>query len=668
MKKVICILLSCILAIAPFFSGVVAASQTLITVSSASGNRGDTVSVKVHIASGSGMQACDFELYYDSDVLEIVSAKRGDGLPSSPIINTSILGKIVFSYASTNAMTSSATLLNIQFKIKEGAQYGKSDLSLNCKDFADGNFNPLEFSVKDGYVNVLAPQLEAPYHIEVTKTTDTAISLYWTGVEGATGYNLYLNGALVNSEPVQENVYELVALTPGTDYSVQITTMHYTVESEKSEILSVQTALEAKNVCFFYLVELEDGTTAFEYVYVPLIDGEVEFIPEIPNVPGYVFTGWNQDLTNLEADAMIFAEYSAITPTVTFVDWDGTVLSTQTVEYGASAEAPEVPKRQGYAFLTWDKSFDQVTEDITVTAQYAEIICEHPNVETKDAVVSTCTQKGYSGNVVCSDCGAVLTTGSELPLAEHSYKSVVTDPTYSSQGYTTHTCIVCGDSYVDSYVDCIDENAPQIVVNSSYAVAGKTVEVSISLKNNPGIVSATLQVGYDSDVLTLVKVTDAGLLGTTAHKPELANPYTLVWVNDTATSNFTSDGTIVTLTFEVAEDAALGKYPITVSYDYDNYDVYNVKAEKVKLYSVNGNVEVVDVIIGDVNSDGLVNNLDRLVLTRYLADWDDYGEDSINKIAADVNNDGSVNNLDRMVLTRHLADWEGYEALPCAGQ
>ena len=33
---------------------------------------------------------------------------------------------------------------------------------------------------------------------------------------------------------------------------------------------------------------------------------------------------------------------------------------------------------------------------------------------------------------------------------EHSYTSVVTPPTFTEQGYTTHTCS-CGDSYVDSY-------------------------------------------------------------------------------------------------------------------------------------------------------------------------------------------------------------------------
>ena len=37
---------------------------------------------------------------------------------------------------------------------------------------------------------------------------------------------------------------------------------------------------------------------------------------------------------------------------------------------------------------------------------------------------------------------------------EHSYTAVVTPPTCTEKGYTTHTC-ACGDSYVDTYVDAL---------------------------------------------------------------------------------------------------------------------------------------------------------------------------------------------------------------------
>ncbi|MBQ4569142.1 MAG: leucine-rich repeat protein [Ruminococcus sp.] len=59
--------------------------------------------------------------------------------------------------------------------------------------------------------------------------------------------------------------------------------------------------------------------------------------------------------------------------TVTFVDYDGTVLDEQTIEYGTAAIAPTAPTRDGYTFKGWDKDFSNITENTTVTAQYTRV-------------------------------------------------------------------------------------------------------------------------------------------------------------------------------------------------------------------------------------------------------------------------------------------------------
>ena len=56
--------------------------------------------------------------------------------------------------------------------------------------------------------------------------------------------------------------------------------------------------------------------------------------------------------------------------TVTFVDYDGTILGSDRVHYGTAATAPEDPSRGGYNFSGWDKDYSNVTDDLTVTAQY----------------------------------------------------------------------------------------------------------------------------------------------------------------------------------------------------------------------------------------------------------------------------------------------------------
>ncbi len=59
--------------------------------------------------------------------------------------------------------------------------------------------------------------------------------------------------------------------------------------------------------------------------------------------------------------------------TVTFVDWNGTVLDTQTVAFGAAATPPANPSRSGYVFAGWDTAFTAVTENLTVTAVYHQL-------------------------------------------------------------------------------------------------------------------------------------------------------------------------------------------------------------------------------------------------------------------------------------------------------
>ena len=71
----------------------------------------------------------------------------------------------------------------------------------------------------------------------------------------------------------------------------------------------------------------------------------------------------------------------------------------------------------------------------------------------------------------------------------------------------------------------------------------------------------------------------------------------------------------------------------------------------------------VDVIIGDVNSDSVVNAKDRRDLTRMLAGWKDYPQSAFNLEACDVNQDSKVNAQDRMILTRYLAKWQEYNQL-----
>ncbi len=128
-----------------------------------------------------------------------------------------------------------------------------------------------------------------------------------------------------------------------------------------------------------------------------------------------------------------------------------------------------------------------------------------------------------------------------------------------------------------------------------------------------------------------------------------------------ASGPFDMTGNLFQLTLKAVSPTATGQ---EVSIKLTARNGNNIVFTSTETKSVQVNDVTANIVLGDANNDGIVNNLDRMVLTRYLAKWEGYDAKNMNLAACDVNNDNIVNNLDRMVLTRHLAKWEGYESLP----
>ena len=71
-----------------------------------------------------------------------------------------------------------------------------------------------------------------------------------------------------------------------------------------------------------------------------------------------------------------------------------------------------------------------------------------------EAKSPTCTTIGWDAYDTCSRCD--YSTKQEIPALGHSYgEGVVTEPTCSEQGYTTHSCIRCTHSYKDTYTQTV---------------------------------------------------------------------------------------------------------------------------------------------------------------------------------------------------------------------
>ncbi len=126
--------------------------------------------------------------------------------------------------------------------------------------------------------------------------------------------------------------------------------------------------------------------------------------------------------------------------------------------------------------------------------------CEHVFGE------ATCTEAP-----TCTLCGA--TEGEPLG---HSYNTVVTAPTCQDNGYTTHTCSVCGDSYEDEETDTVEHNyvdgacewcgtpdPDSIDYSGTYYIAGKRSAEGSTYMYLKGAMNGTRYAIFDSTLTEL---------------------------------------------------------------------------------------------------------------------------------------------------------------------
>ena len=114
---------------------------------------------------------------------------------------------------------------------------------------------------------------------------------------------------------------------------------------------------------------------------------------------------------------------------------------------------------------------------------------------------ATCTETGLQQKVC--ECGE--SRSEVIPATGHSYKAVVTNPTCLEQGYTTHTCSGCGDSYVDTYVDAIGHSSgSNICANCGETLYSIGLEYTLSDDGTSYIVS---DIGSCTDIDVIIPAT-----------------------------------------------------------------------------------------------------------------------------------------------------------------
>lgn len=297
-------------------------------------------------------------------------------------------------------------------------------------------------------------------------------------------------------------------------------------------------------------VDYNDNIIATEETYV----GLTIKTPADPVREDYIFSGWDKDLTNVTESTTVKATYTAKQGyVVTFLDYDDTVLKTETVISGKSATPPANPTRENYKFSGWDGSYTNITSNRTIRATYT----------VKGSY--TVTFKDYNG----------LTLGTDTVQEGNSATAPIT-PTrdgYTFKGWNSSLNNITSNKTVVAEYTLISASN---VFDIAYSLSGNTVTVTLSLAGNVCLAGFEGTLTFNGMTLTNATAKSNYVLINSN-----GNTITITYSNAT---NITKGETILTATLTKTADTGTATLNITDCFD-QNFDTvsYKVIGQDIKL-------------------------------------------------------------------------------------
>lgn len=407
-------------------------------------------------------------------------------------------------------------------------------------------------------------------------------------------------------------------LENGTEYTAPI------VVDENTHLSFVACAFEKNDsivVDEYYAINDGDMTSYLVTIYgdderysVLFVEASktIDFDTSVYSSEHHTFNGFlteadGETYWDLENDVVTqnITLYPSITPheyEVTFKTVDGTVIDTQTVSYGTSADEPGVVVPQGMAFNGWDNDdYLFVEGDTVVTAVFV------PEEQFVKVTLSKTKAATMVGSLI--QMNVTITPDDAVNKEVEWYSSDESVATVDCEGLVT--AISAGTTEIS------------VVSLSNGAIAKCIVTVT---KNPQEEICLIPSFGLNYDGLGYIRGAKNGsTVGSVLHGfTNTEMTFTNINGEALTENSLVGTGTVVSIT-----------------------DGTKVIDEKTF------------VVTGDVTGDGLVNNRDVAMVVRYLVEKQTLTQSQV--VAIDVNGDGKANNRDAAMLSRYLVGKEVIE-------
>ena len=363
-----------------------------LAVTSAQGYEGDTVKVTVSYNNNQGTAGFEFRMYYDPDVLELVKTTLSEDVFIEDVV---ILGDknadekmtnfVSYAVAMAKENKKSGELYTVEFKIKDGAAIGNTELKIT--DLVPSNFDGdlITVNSKNSYVKVLCKHADTE---EVIKEAVTCTK------DGVTEVRCKKCGELVDTKTVKSTGHKFGEYEVVTEATCSKDGLKRRTCSVCNEVEEVKIPATGKHTAVTEITKKATCTTAGEKVTKCSVCDKVLSTEEIP------------------ATGHKFGEYKVVTEATCSKDG----LKRRTCSVCNEVEEVKIPATGKHTAVT----------EITKKA--------------------TCTTAGEKVTK-CSVCDKVLST-EEIPATGHKYSDYVIkkDATETEDGILERTCTVCGET------------------------------------------------------------------------------------------------------------------------------------------------------------------------------------------------------------------------------
>ena len=330
-----------------------------------------------------------------------------------------------------------------------------------------------------------------------------------------------------------------------------------------------------------------------------------------------------------------FSDYLTVTPPTCSVSGNTVFSAGDTMTFTATSNSSNIQWQSSPDKKSWENISGANKNVYSQTAD-----------SSLDGLTYRCVAKN-TGNVISTKNVPKVNTSAcataELPAVHvHNYKAVVTPPTCTQKGYTTHTCS-CKDSYVDSDTDII----PHSYIGGVCKDCGH-LKVYRAIFDNSGEILriakisnlSKAQVTLSFDYRLLCDDSNNCLTNTADRLQSGSHSYSF---------KSTVSGTFAPY-IRCSSNATLYIWNVSVTVDGKDITETNPTIEQstadVKIVEIK---DVPNTISGDVNNDTKVDLNDLVRLKNYLAN----DETFIDYEASDLNGDNKIT-ADDLILFRKL--------------